>query len=159
MHRTKQRKAFSILTAIFIMLIMAALSLIVMSLAGKISKQTTQQYQREQAMLLAKSYTEYAIMAVMANDRNSTASCLSTINSDNVINPENNGGYQVRVQIAYISNGTGEVSSCNSTDILSDAVTTTKSALNVMIDVYVQFQDIDNSTQVRTFHKRTLQKI
>jgi len=159
MYVQRQRKAFSILTAIFIMLIMATVAVIIMSLSGKITKETTEQYQREQAMLLAKSYTEYAIMAVMANDRNGTGGCLQTINSDNVIVNESNGGYQVRVQIAYIGNGNGVVSSCPTTTILTDAVTTTKSALNIIIDTYVQYHDFESPSQWRTYHKRTVQKI
>ena len=154
-----QRKAFSILTAIFIMMIMAAVGVIVMGLSGKVVKETTEQYQREQAMLLSKSYTEYAIMAVMANDRNSTGSCLQTINSDNVIVNEANGGYQVRVQIAYISNGSGVISSCPTTTRLTDAVTTPESTLNIIIDAYVKYHDFDSPSQWRTYHKRTLQKI
>jgi len=154
-----QRKAFSMLTAIFIMMIMSAIGAVVMGLSGKVAKETTEQFQREQAMLLAKSYTEYAIMAVMSNDRNGTATCLQTINSDNVINPEANGGYQVRVQVAYISNGSGEIASCPTTTKLTDAAVSTNSPLNIIIDVYIKYHDFDSTSQWRTYHKRTLQKI
>ena len=170
MKSTSQRKAFSILTAIFIMLIMSGIGAIVMSLTSTTVKETTAQFQREQAILLAKSYTEYAIMAVMANDRNGTASCLQTINSDNVIRSENAGGFEVRVQVAYIGNGDGTIFSCLPTTILSNANTTsTQSPLNVLIDVYVKYKDYDHhaitptgsiiNVPYITYHKRTLQKI
>ena len=72
------RKAFSMLTAIFIIVLMAIVAAFIMNLSGKMVKGTTSQFQREQSVLLAKSYTEYAIMAVMANDHNSS-SCLNEI--------------------------------------------------------------------------------
>ncbi|NOR56704.1 MAG: type II secretion system protein [Sulfurovum sp.] len=167
MKYTKHRKAFSMLTAIFVIVIMAGIGALVMSLSGKMVKETTTQFQREQAMLLAKSYTEYAIMAVMSNDRNGTNSCLETINSDNVIRSENNGGFEVRVQIAYISNGSGELTSCSGTRIFSDASTTAESPLNIIVDVYVKYKDFDHhaydgdfdDVPYITYHKRTLQKI
>ena len=161
------RKAFSMLTAIFIIVIMASVGALVMSLSGKMIKETATQFQREQAMLLTKSYTEYAIMAVMSNDRKGTTSCLQTINSDNIIRDEDDGGFEVRVQIAYISNGTGELDSCDSTHILSDAVNTDESPLNIIVDVYVKYKDFDHhaydgdldAVPYITYHKRTLQKI
>lgn len=160
------RKAFSLLTAIFVIVIMAGVGALVMSLSGKLVKETTTQFQREQAMLLAKSYTEYTIMAVMANDRNGTNSCLHTINSDNVIRNESDGGFEVRVNIAYIGNGNGEIDSCETikpTSVLSNVAVTTKSPLNIIVDVYVKYKDFDHHDPGNepwiTYHKRTLQKI
>ena len=169
MKFTKHRKAFSMLTAIFVIVIMATVGVMVMSLSGKMVKTTTAQFQREQAMLLAKSYTEYAIMAVMSNDRNGTGKCLQTINSDDVIRAENNGGFEVRVQIHYLSNNSGELASCPPARVLSDTVTTVESPLNIIVDVYVKYKDFDHHTITSTgsmlsvpyitYHKRTLQKI
>ncbi len=163
MKLKNNRKAFSMLTAIFVIFIMASIGTLVMNLSGKMVKETTTQFQREQAMLLAKSYTEYAIMAVMANDRNETGSCLKTINSDHVLRDEGDGGFEVRVEIAYISNGSGELSSCSSTRVFSDTATTVKSPLNIIIDVYVKYKDFDHHNPGNepwiTYHKRTLQKI
>jgi len=163
MRLKNNRKAFSMLTAIFIIVIMASVGILVMSLSGKLVKETTTQFQREQAMLLAKSYTEYAIMAVMANDRNGTTSCLQTINSDDVIRDEDDGGFEVRVQIAYISNNSNELNSCDATRVFSDAATTVKSPLNIIVDVYVKYIDFDHHDPSNapwiTYHKRTLQKI
>ena len=163
----KQRKAFSMVTAIFIMVLMSAVAVMVMGTSGKIIKATTAQFQREQAMLLAKSYTEYAIMAVMSNDRAGTGQCINTITSNDIFNPIANGGYNATVEIAYISNGSAaapagdgvnDVNGC--TRILSDAATTPESSLNIMVDVYITYQDLDNiNNQTLTYHRRSLQKI
>ncbi len=155
----KQRKAFSMITAIFVIVLMATVAVFIMNLSGKIVKETTTQFQREQAMLLAKSYTEYAVMAVMANDRNTTGvNCLYTIKGDIGSSPSAGNGYRARVHLGYIGN-TQEVGSCGGR-ILSQGVTTEKSPLTVMIDVYIDYKDPDNTNgEWRTFHERTLQKI
>jgi len=161
MQLHRQQKAFSMLTAIVVIVLMASVGAFVMSLSGKMVKTTTTQFQREQAMLLAKSYTEYAIMAVMANQR-AAGGCLRTINGDNVIRLENNGGFEVRVQINYISNGTNILTGCNTapTRIFSNAAVTPESELNIIVDVYVKYKDLDGvNTNWITYHKRTLQKI
>ncbi len=160
-----QRKAFSMLTALFVIMIMSAIAAMVLSLTSKVIVETTAQYHREQAALLAKSYTEYAIMAVMSNDRNATGSdCIEDI--DARIGPDvNNGkGYLVNTRIAYIADSNTRVSTCAATRILDDSgITTTESALNVIIDVYVRYKDPDHpylsTTPWFTYHKRTLQKI
>jgi type II secretory pathway pseudopilin PulG len=155
----QQRKAFSMLTAIFVIMIMASVGGMVMSLSGKMVKETTAQYQREQAMLLANSYTEYAVMAVMANDRNTN--CLKLINGVA-------SGFTVVVRIAYIGTS-AEVNVCKVSPssikaVFSNTVSpTTKSPLNIVIDTYVKYKDFDHHDADNapwiTYHKRSLQKI
>jgi len=170
MYYHKQRKAFSMLTAIVVIVLMASVGAFVMSLSGKMVKTTTTQFQREQAMLLAKSYTEYAIMAVMSNDRNNPTgggACLNTIKSDDVIRPEGNGGFNIRVNIAYIGNDGTTPSGppnilglCTGSNVLARVVNTLQSPLNIIVDVYVKYKDLDGgNTNWITYHKRTLQKI
>ena len=145
-----QRKAFSMLTAIFVILIMASVGAMVMSLSGKMVKETTTQFQREQAMLLAKSYTEYAIMAVMANGGRAN-NCLNTISANNILN-----NYTVNINIAYIGDNT-TLGATNCTNILSSTVNTSQSPLNIIVDAYVSYPD-DNGQNI-TYHRRSLQKI
>ena len=118
-----QHKAFSMLTAIIVIVIMATVAILILNVSGKIVKETTAQFQREQAMLLAKSYTEYAIMSVSANDRNSTTNCLRDIDGNIGTNPSNGNGYRVRIRIAYIGNA-AEVGSCAATRTFSSSVVT-----------------------------------
>ena len=163
MKHTRQRAAFSMITAIIVILLMGSVGAFVMSLSSKMVKGTTAQFQREQAMLLAKSYTEYAVMAVMAND--TTTNCLQTIQGNNVIRDEDDGGFNVTVQIAYLGNddvyGNGRINSCDGVRKLTNAITTEKSSLNIIVDVYVKYHDFDaaEGTPWITYHRRTLQKI
>jgi len=160
----KQRRAFSLLTAIFFILIMGSVAGFVMSLSGKIVKETTSTYQKEQAVLLAKSYTEYAIMAVMSNDRNGTNSCISDITG--VVGPAgsstNGEGYDVEVRIAFIGQSS-DIASCPNNRELGYPVTSTADELNIIVDVYVRYKDINAPTPANspwiTYHRRTLQKI
>lgn len=164
MQFKNNRDAFSMITAIVVMVLMATVAMTVMSLSGKMVKATTAQFQREQAILLAKSYTEFAVMAIGANDRNATGgNCLTDIDGNNIIRPESQGGFNARVRIAYI--GDAKVNTCGTvgTRIFSNTVTTLETPLSVIIDVYVEYKDfdhhdIDNAPWI-TYHKRTLQKI
>ncbi len=147
----RQREAFSMITAIFIIFMMAGVSALVLGTAGKIIKETTSQYQKEQAVLLAKSYTELAIMAVSANS-NRAGNCLDTINGSFA----DGGGYTITTNISYI--GSAIVNTC--TNVLSSTVTTAESSLNIVVDIYVRYTDLDNPTGYPiTYHRRTLQKI
>jgi len=148
------RKAFSMITAIFVILLMASVGAFIMNLSGKMVKGTVAQFQREQSMLLAKSYTEYAIMAVTANDHKS-ASCLNNITG----NYGGSDGYNINVNISYIGNSDLH-SNCTP---LSTAVITPKSPLNIIVDVSVSYKELDHplgaSAPDITYHRRSLQKI
>ena len=150
------RKAFSMLTAIFVILLMASVGAFVMNLSGKMVKGTTAQFQREQSMLLAKSYTEYAIMAVTANEHNTTR-CLNNITGTYSV-------YTIDVKISYIGNDVnlGGGSSSNCGRILASNVNTSKSPLNIIVDVFVSYDELDHPAATPpkiTYHQRSLQKI
>lgn len=159
----KERKAFSMMMAISVIVMMSTLSILVMSLSAKMIQNTTAQYQREQAILLAKSYTEFAIMSVMSNQR--TVQCIDTITGVvGSAGADTNGqGYRVRIQIGYIGrNADNNLALCSR--VINNAVSaSTRSKLNVIIDVYIDYKDINNPdiphSQWLTYHRRTLQKI
>jgi type II secretory pathway component PulK len=156
--RNKQRHAFSLLTALTVIVLMAFVGFFVLSLTSKSVKATTLQYQHEQAELYAKSYTEYAVLAVTGNDR--TVDCLEDI-TGNIGDPGSGNGYRIRVHIAYIVNGTKvDTSKCSNTRVLSTSVQTDNTPLSVLIDAYVDYKDPDNTAGAwMTVHRRTIQKI
>ena len=154
----RQRKAFSMITAIFIIVLMATVAMFILNLSGKMVRGTTAQFQREQSMLLAKSYTEYAIMAVTANEHNDTQ-CLKTITGGYGNDGSGNDLYSIKVDISYIGN-TDLHANCIP---LSTAVTTPKSPLNIIVDVFISYKELDHplgaSAPDITYHRRSLQKI
>ena len=150
MYIYQTRKAFSMLTAIVIIVLMATVAAFIMNLSGKMVKGTMTQFQREQSMLLAKSYTEYAIMAVTANEHNSS-NCLNNISGTY-------GIYNIDVNISYI----GDVNLHANCSTLSNSVTTVKSPLNIIVDVFVSYDELDHPSSTPpkiTYHRRSLQKI
>jgi len=147
------RKGFSLITAIIVIILMASVSIFVMNLSSKMTRETTAQYQREQAMLYAKSYTEYAILAVMANDRSASGQCLNEIDGTM-------GAYTIQVMIAYIGSN-AEIGNCAVQ--LDSTVATPGSPLSIIVDTYVSYKEPDYPNPANApdivYHKRTLQKI
>jgi len=150
MQKNPMRKAFSMITAIFVIVLMASVSLLIMNISGKMVKETTTQFQREQAMLLANSYTEFAMMSAMANDQNST-NCLNEISGIF-------GDYQVNASISYIASSAYVSTSCN--NVLSSAVATKNTPLQIIVDIAVSYPDYDHPNDLNmTYRKRSLLKI
>jgi len=163
----RNRKAFSMITAIFVILIMSTVAVFIMNISGKVVKESVAQYQKEQAVLLAKSYTELAIMAVMSNDRNGTGNCVYTINGivvppgGTITNADTNGeGYRVRTHIGFIG-ANADIGSCATVRQFGNPASGNE--LNIIVDVYVDYKDIQQGNPANspwiTYHRRTLQKI
>lgn len=153
------RKAFSMLTAIFVMILMASLAVFILNISSKAVQATVVNYKKEQAALYAKSYTELAIMAATANDSNDS-SCTKTITGSVGADPTTGEGYAVEVNIAYIGNITSSASCTvlNGADIIA-----TPNALHIIVDTFVRYKpsiDVDaGSARWITYHRRTLQKL
>jgi type II secretory pathway pseudopilin PulG len=155
------RRAFSLVTAIFVMIIMASIAALVFNLSGKSVQATTLQYRQEQAALLAKSYTELAVMAILRHDRDTLRNCIEDI--DGIVKTvkiagtpsasatsANGGGYDVRTRIYYIGNN---MNNCSASRWLNSGSSITTNYNNitgsshtdalaaVIIDVYVRYKD------------------
>ncbi len=168
------RKAFSMLMAIATIVVVSIISALVLNLSGKMVKSTVINYRKQQAIFLARSYTELAIMSIINYDRNVNNDCIEDIDGVvNNIDPDksastsganivNGGGYRVNTRIYYLGNSLP----CSSSRILNDSNITTdyadgNSTTNgavaaVIIDVYVRYPD---GNSIITYHNRTLQKI
>lgn len=153
------RKAFSMITAIFVIFLMATVGAFILNLSGKMVQGTVAQFQREQSILLAKSYTEYAIMAVTANEHN-TSRCLNHISGTYDV-------YNIDVDISYIGNTDPDTGIASLQDHcareLSTTATTKKSPLNIIVDVFISYKELDHpageSAPDITYYRRSLQKI
>ena len=159
MMNNKHKKAFSMITAIFVIVIMATVSSLIMNVTGKTIKSTTQQYQKEQAAILARSYTELAIFKVLYQERNAT-SCLTTF-SENFGAETDFHGYDITVNIQYLGNNT-LLSSCTASAITTWAnnINGFDKSISLLIDTYISYKDFDDpSDRNITFHRRTLQKL
>ena len=162
--KPKMRPAFSMITAIFVILMLSTVGAYIVDTAGKTVKATTIQYYKEQSALLAKSYTELAIMGALANDVTDN-NCLDTINGSVGNNPDSGEGYRVETRLSYI----GKDLACTNT-ISSDTLIP-ENQIYVMIDVFVRYRDLDvigaildgggalSTVPWITYHRRTLQRL
>jgi len=149
------RKAFSMITAIFVILLMASVAAFIMNISGKMVQETTTQYKKEQAILYAKSYTEFAIMSATARD------CIQAINTftPDQANANMGNGYWIHVDVNYIGN---ELPAACPT--LGGAITDPFSrGAHMLVDTYVRYRNPDvpnvaNSPWI-TYHRRTLQRL
>ncbi len=176
------RKAFSMITAIFVMITMATVAAFILNLSGKIVQESSSQYRQEQAALLARSYTELAVMAVINHDRNQTTpTCIENINGainglipNGPVTGSSTGGsgYNVMTRIYYLGNNlpchgsrrlndnTAEHSATSITSNYNNLTIPASDALAaIIVDIYVQYKDPDAPNHWITFYRRTLQKI
>jgi hypothetical protein len=152
------------ITAIFVILILATIGAFIMNLSGKIVQETTAQYRKEQAILWAKSYTEFAIMTAASEP------CVKkiTANVDGTQAEVKAGqGYFVDVRVHYI----GQNSACiNNVEIGLGNIQDPSAVDNIiLIDTYVRYRDPDSIGARKklawskdpgiTYHRRTLQRL
>jgi len=156
---TTMRPAFSMITAIFVIMIMASVGAFVLNLSGKMIQETGAQYRKEQAILYAKSYTEYAIMAATARN------CIRNIRADidgNQNEVRRGQGYHVDVRVHYL----GANSAC------TNKIGTSNLAFPdtaILVDTYVRYRDPEHPRSLSsinwknnpgiTYHRRTLQRL
>ena len=161
----RKRAGFSLLVAIFTIVLMSLVAAYIFYASSLSSKVGNLQYQKEQAQLLARSYTEYAVMAISANNRQASNVCIDNINATVGTNPAQGQGFRVRVEISYIGNAK-YVSRC--LHVVKQLDNADIDTLSAIIDVYVEYRDISHPSLFgkyikyvpwQTYHKRSIQKI
>lgn len=158
----KTRQAFSMITAIFVILLIATIGAFIMNLSGKMVQETTSQYRKEQAILYAKSYTEFAIMAATSQP------CVNKITAslDGTQTEVKEGqGYFIDVRIHYL----GTNSACTNTVGNGDISDIAAQEKILLIDTYVRYRDPDSIGARNTlawsvdpgitYYRRTLQRL
>ncbi len=145
------KKAFSLITAIIFIVLVASISALSLSLSNINVKQTGDLYFRSQAELLAQSATEFALLGISAHDISALGSCLNSITA--TFPDANNPIFNIDVKISYL--GKGLPASCN---IASNMVENVDSNLTVIIDTMVQTNNKNIAIEPIRSHKRTIQK-
>lgn len=147
----KNRKAFTMIMAIFLLLSVSLITAVMISLTTSTTKQGSDNYLSEQAKLLAISATEYSILAISAHDRTTGNGCINSINAQypNAANPL----FDINVSIRYI--GLGGIANCNS---YIDTISTPESTGAFLLDVIIRSNDNLGQSEPIVYHKRTLQK-
>jgi hypothetical protein len=142
------RPAFTLISAIFLMVLVAVILMLSLSLSSETTKQTGDLYLREQALLLAKSSTELALLAISGH--NNSVNCIEQINLQY---PQTNPIYDINMTLTYLGNNLP----CNTNHLLANTIQTTDSNGTVLIDTFVSYSDADTNETIR-IHRRTIQK-
>lgn len=140
------------LTAIIFILLLSLVLALTLSLSSSTVQQTTNRYAYEQARILAKSATEYAILAIQSHDY--TSGCLKSIN----MRYPNTPAYlfDINITLHYI----GSNLPCNPSEILVNDVKWNESNSSVLIDTRVSLNPaLLKSSNPITYTKRTIQKL
>jgi len=147
------RKGFGLITAIIILVVVSSLMAMMMSLSSTSVKSTTDIYLKEQASLLLRSATEYALLAISAHDN--SVNCIQKINIAYPVAPPNHT-HEANITISYL--GTNLPTSCGASGD-DNNLSTPESNLTVIMDTIVQVNQLYTqiSEPIR-LHRRTIQK-
>ncbi len=156
----KTRSAIAMLIAIAFLLVTAVLMAIMVNMTAQTTKQTGDIYFQEQAHLLAKSATEFTLLAISGHDR-AGGNCLTNINIQ-YPGAGANSIYDINTSIRYIGlegeGGTCRTASAIDPTSVVGTIVTPESNGTIIIDTYVTTSANVNLTEPVRFHRRTMQK-
>jgi len=139
------RKGFTLLAAIFFLIVAASIGTLALSIASTSARQSSEVYLREQAQLVAQAAAEYAMFEIFRT--NFEDKCLKEVNG------VFNNIFDFNVKITYF----GDIGICTPPTIMpgTEGVASTG---NMIFDVFVTSKDKKIPNPIN-FHKRTLQKL
>ena len=145
------RRGFTLIAAIFFVVIASSICMLALSIASTSVKQNSEIYLREQSELVARAATEYAMLAIISNDFYKTgAVCLG--DEHNPIAGEFGDLFIFKVFVKYFGD-MGDACKNKDAVIVKGANQGT-----IMLDVFVSSKPGKASNPIN-FHKRTLQKL
>ena len=148
------RRGFTLIAAIFFVVIASSICMLALSIASTSVKQNSEIYLREQSELVARAATEYAMLAIISNDFSTT--CLGkqseNASEDNPITGEFGNLFTFKVYVKYFGD-MGDACKNKDAVIVKGANQGT-----IMLDVFVSSKPGKASNPIN-FHKRTLQKL
>ena len=158
---TKNRSGIAMLIAIAFLVLAATLMALMINLTANTTKRTADTFFQEQAHLLAKSATEFALLAISGHERVGANNCITTINTDY---PGAGAAaiFNINTSIRYIGledlGGTCRSQSAIDTGSAISTISTPESVGTIIIDTYVTTTALANMSEPVRFHRRTMQK-
>lgn len=145
-----KHSAFAMIMAIVVIVIIATIMALSLALTTLTSKKTTDLYIYEQAVLLSKSATEYALLRI-SQDNNSTNPCNFT-----GANFKQDTIYDVNISVKYIY--TNFPATCAAAQQYTTVVTPEQNG-SVLMDVAITVDDDTVTTEPIRYFRRTIQKL
>ncbi len=147
-----KRGGFAMIMAIILIVVLSTIMAIMLELTQKTTKETTNLYLKEQAVLLAKSATELALLEISGHNRGAggNTNCLSHVNAayPNDTSPI----FDINTTIRYIG------LNCKNGFNYIKTIDTPESNGSVLIDTSVTSTP-GTSIQTIRYFRRTLQKL
>ena len=144
------KKGFSLIAAIFFIILISTIALTSLSIATMSAREAPNILLNQQAELLARSATEYAIMNIQQNDYNK--GCPDSVKEINLNYPSKSPIFNVKVQIYYLNSALP----CGDNVISSSTALADNYKLASIIDVRVTSVGNIGSAPIK-FSRRTLQ--
>ncbi|MDA3057169.1 type II secretion system protein [Campylobacter sp. VBCF_05 NA6] len=143
------RRAFGLIAAIFFIVLVATTAITALSIATMTARDTNNAHNREQAVLLAQSATEYAVLAMQKHDYG--INCLNSIaiTYPNAADPL----FIANVRIYYLDSKLG----CGAGNTIGVIPLPGRPSNAALVDVTVTSTAALDSPQIR-YHRRTIQK-
>ncbi len=153
------RRGIAMIMAIMVIVILATIMSLTLNMTATTTKQTVNDYLHEQAILLTRSATEYALLRISGLNRNGI-NCLTSLRGTH------NGIYDIDISWQYIGlsnegsdkDPSGECSVAQSY-IRNGDVDDMNSKGSILLDVVVSVNDKNVTTEPIRYHRRTLQKL
>ena len=148
------RRGFSLITAIIILVTVSTLMTLMIGLSSSSVKTTLDVYLKEQAQLLARSATEYTLLAISGHN-NVNDGCIENIN---IGYPQGNANrtHDINISIWYMGRG---ISTVNCANVIANNLSTDESNITVIIDTVVSVNQVNTGiTEPIRVHRRTIQK-
>jgi hypothetical protein len=134
--------------AIAVIVIMATIMALSLSMTSVTSKRTVDLYIYEQAVLLSKSATEYALLRIAQDGPCSHINDLN-FNQDSI--------YDINITNRYVYTAPFPAAGCTVANTIT--VQTPEQSGSVIMDVTVSVNNTNVSTEPIRFFKRTIQKL
>ncbi|WP_297962656.1 hypothetical protein [uncultured Campylobacter sp.] len=172
------QKGFALVAAIFFIIIVATTAITALSIASMTARDVNNIQNREQAMLLAQSATELAVLAMQRHqyltselmDQHKTVSDYPTLNTIRLAYPSNDPAqkmFDITVTFGYFDRqlgapGNNTVAYSNfgeaSTAVRPSGVTGAVLSHAALVDVIVESNTAVMGTPRVRYHRRTIQK-
>jgi hypothetical protein len=147
---------FTLIMGMYILVAITSLMTLMLSYNSQTLNQVSAIHTREQAQLLSRSATEYALLAISGHDRSGANGCINYINSS--YSPNGSKDFDINTTIRYIGlNAVG--GTCNDLPGAS-IIATPESNGTIIIDTYVSVNPANVPPGAATirYHRRTIQK-
>lgn len=103
------RKAFGLVQALLVIVLLSGIMVIAMKYANVTIKQTSDMYARESVELFMDSAVELTLLAISGYDRQANGNCLETVN---LISPDGRYDASVSIQNYYLLAGSTDCTLC-----------------------------------------------